>query len=317
MKHYRIGIDVGGTKIACGLFDAQYNLISRRTEPSRPDLSGEGQLDYLCELVDALLAENGLSRGDLACVGLGLPGHIHFDRGVMINSSNLPKWKGVAVRDALSDRLGVKVLLDNDANVAGLAEFYMGAGKGSKNMVYLTISTGIGCGLILNGKMFRGTYGAAGEIGHTFIRSASRIVCGCGRVGCAEAIGSGTAVARYVKARLCEGAKSVLSKTDLEDITAHHVAEAAKQGDALALEALDVAADAIAQVFYNVCQLFGCDCIVYGGGLTKIGPLLMDRVFERFHELLPSSADFPVFVKEAALGDETGILGAALLAEEL
>lgn len=315
MQQYRLGIDVGGTKIAYGLFDESYRLVSRLTEPSRPELSAEDMLDVLCSQIDGFLSEQSLSRSGLSCVGLAIPGHIHFERGLVVSASNLPNWKGVPIRDLLKTRLGVPVLLDNDANVAALAEYRMGAGRGSKNLVYLTISTGIGCGLILNGALFRGSYGAAGEIGHTTIRSQSRIVCGCGRTGCAEAVGSGTAIARFVRARLCEGAKSALSALPLESITAKEVADAAREGDVLALEAFDNAADAIAQVFYNVCQMFNCDRIVYGGGLTKVGPLLMDNVLEKFHALLPPSEDFPVAVLRAQLGDETGILGAALLAE--
>lgn len=317
MQQYRLGIDVGGTKIAYGLFDEAYRLVAHMTESSRPDLSSDSMMALLCGQIDHLLGEQSLSRRDLQCIGIALPGHIHFEKGVVVSASNLPNWKGVAVRDALTERLGVPTVLDNDANVAAWAEYCRGAGQGSRNMVYITISTGIGCGLVLNGQMFRGTYGAAGEIGHTFLRSSSRIVCGCGRTGCAEAAGSGTAIARYVRARLCEGVKSILPELagSANAITARHVAEGARQKDALCCEALSMAADAIAQVFYNVCQLFNCDRIVYGGGLTKIGPLLMDDVLDRFHRLLPPSEDFPVSVLPAQLGDETGILGAALLTQ--
>ena len=178
MQQYRLGIDVGGTKIAYGLFDESYRLVSRLTEPSRPELSAEDMLDVLCGQIDGFLSEQSLSRSGLSCVGLAIPGHIHFERGLVVSASNLPNWKGVPIRDLLKTRLGVPVLLDNDANVAALAEYRMGAGRGSKNLVYLTISTGIGCGLILSGALFRGSYGAAGEIGHTTIRSQSRIVCG-------------------------------------------------------------------------------------------------------------------------------------------
>lgn len=311
---YSVGIDVGGTKTALGLFDG-HTLAAKRTMQSQPHLPFEGMLEQIAKELDVLLTDAGVSRSALAGVGLGLPGHVHFVKGMLLTAPNLPHWVGKNVRAAAEGRFGVPCIADNDANVAALAEFTAGAGRGSENMAYVTISTGVGCGLVLNGRLFHGAYGAAGEIGHLFVTDAGKNPCGCGRTSCVEAMSSGTGMANYARMRLYEGAKSILPALagSVDAITAKHIAIAAKEGDSLALEVVERAAEGLARAFYNVYQLLNCDTLVYGGGVANFGPLLFDRVERRFFELIPMAREYPMRFVRAELGEDAGIFGASLL----
>lgn len=313
--YYTVGIDVGGTKTALGLFDDRHALVEKRAMESEPGLGFEEMLGLIGQELGGLLSAAGAGRSELKGVGLGLPGHVHFEQGLLLTAPNLPNWAGKNVRDEASKRFGVPCLADNDANVAALAEFTAGAGRGSQNMAYVTISTGVGCGLVLGGKLFHGTYGAAGELGHLFVSDSGRIRCGCGRTGCVEAMSSGTGMANYAKLRIAEGAKSILPGLagGADHVTAKHIALAVKAGDPLAAEVVDRAAEGLARAFYNVYQLINCETLVYGGGVGKLGPALFDRVKQRFFELIPLARDYPMRFLPARLGDDAGICGAALL----
>ena len=317
MGKYRIGIDVGGTKIAYGLYGGDHALLASQIRPSRPELESRDMLKAMCADIAVLLENAGLPLSALSGVGAAFPGHIDYARGLVITASNLPGWKSVPARDILEQALGTPVAVDNDANAAALAESRLGAGQGHENMVYLTISTGLGAGLILNGALFRGSYGAAGGMGHVFMESGSRIVCGCGRMGCAEAVASGTGLSRMAKIRLCEGMPSILPELSggFERISPYYIGQAAQQGDALALEVLDAFAENLSKVFYNVYQIFNCSCLVYGGGVSKLGPLLMDRVEEGFLRRIPLAKEYPMAILPARFGDEAGMAGASLLTD--
>ncbi len=314
--YYTVGIDVGGTKTALGLFDERRAPVEKRVMESDPGLGFGEMLGLIGRELGGLLSSAGVDRSELKGVGLGLPGHVHFEKGLLLTAPNLPNWAGKNVRDEAARLFGVPCLADNDANVAALAEFAMGAGRGSQNMAYVTISTGVGCGLVLGGKLFHGTYGAAGELGHLFVSDSGRIRCGCGRTGCVEAMSSGTGMANYAKLRIGEGAKSILPGLagGAERITAKHIALAVKAGDPLAAEVVDRAAEGLARAFYNVYQLINCETLVYGGGVGKFGPALFDRVEQRFFELIPLAREYPMRFLPSFLGDDAGICGAALLA---
>jgi len=312
---YTVGIDVGGTKTAFGLYGDEGNLLARHQSASSPDLSFEEMLEGLFSDFSALLALSGVRCEEVRGTGLGLPGHVLSEKGLLLTAPNLPNWVGKNVRDAASKRFSVPCAVDNDANVAALAEYRLGAGRGSRNMAYVTISTGVGCGLVLDGKLFRGSYCAAGELGHLFVTDSGLIRCGCGRTSCVEAMSSGTGMANYARLRISEGAISILPEIagGAQNITARHVAEALSLGDNLAEEVVVRAAEGLARAFYNIYQLVNCDTIVYGGGVSRMGPSLFDRVSDRFYELIPMAREYPMRFTPAALGDEAGIAGAALL----
>lgn len=315
MPGYHIGVDVGGTKLAYGLFDEHFSLVASAREPSAPELPADDMLELMCNHMDDMLYGAGLTMEDIAGIGLAIPGHIYFSKGVVITASNLPNWAGCHAKEKLRARTESSVVLDNDANVAALAEYKLGAGRGATNMIYVTISTGLGSGIIIDGKLYRGTYGSAGELGHTFLTESDLITCGCGRTRCVETICSGTGMASYAKMRIAGGTKSILPDLSggIEHISARTISEADKLGDALAAETINRAADGLGTVFYNLYQTFGCDRLVYGGGVSKLGDRLMLRAQERFLNLIPMAREYPMEILPAELGDNTGIVGAALL----
>lgn len=317
MAQYRIGVDVGGTKIAYGLYNAHYELCGKLIEKTNTTLQPDDMMDQMSSHIRKLLDSCSLSLKDVAGVGAAFPSHIIFDQGLVVTTSNLATWDNVPVRDVLSKKLGVPVLIDNDANVAALAEHRLGAGKGSRDMIYITISTGIGGGLIINNQVFRGTYGAAGELGHILMSDTSRVICGCGNRGCAEAQASGTGMTKYFKIRLLEGESSIVPALagGFDNITPYFIAKGVEQGDALAIETFDRTADQLGRLFGSMYQIFSIATVVYGGGVSKIGAPLMDRVRERFAYYTPMSLKYPMNLVPAHFGDEVGILGAALLIE--
>ncbi len=315
MGKYYIGIDVGGTKLAYGLFDGDCNLRGRFKAKTNPELEPDAMLDEMCAHIDTLLANNSLGRQDLMGVGAAFPSHIDFDRGFVITTSSLPKWDNVPVKKLLSEKLGTAVEIDNDANVAAIAEHLFGAGKGTRHMLYVTVSTGIGGGIILNNSIFRGSYGAAGEFGHMII-SDDGYLCGCGNKGCIMSLASGPKIIKYTKEKLKEeGCCSTLScmVENLDELTCKHIEDAAKAGDQLAIDVINRTGDLLGVMFANLYQIFNINHFVVGGGVSKFGKPLFDRFNEKFKSLSKISSAYPVNIVSAMLGDDVGIIGAATL----
>jgi len=314
MEKYFIGIDVGGTKLAYGLFDKDCNLIDRFKARTNVELEPDEMLDEICTHIDTLLKNNSLKRSDLLGVGAAFPSHIDFDKGFIITTSSLPKWDNVPAKEMLSEKLGVAVEIDNDANVAAIAEHLFGAGKGKKDMLYVTISTGIGGGIIINNSIFRGSYGAAGEFGHMII-SDDGYLCGCGNRGCIMSLASGPKIIRYTREKLEEGCSSMLSSMveNLDDLTCKHIEDAAKAGDQLAIDVINRTGDLLGIMFANLYQIFNINHFVVGGGVSKFGKPLFDRFSEKLKKLSKISYAYPVNIVPAILGDDVGIIGAATL----
>lgn len=314
---YKIGIDVGGTKIAYGVYDQEDRLLWQRKEASLPGEEAKDMLDIISAQIQALCFEHEIELSQIKGIGLAVPGHIDFKNGVVITCANLPKWRNVPAGAELERRLKRPIFLDNDANVGALAEVRRGAAKGKENAIYVTISTGIGAGLYLDGKIYRGSYGAAGELGHMLMDTSSRVRCGCGQVGCIEAVASGTGMTKYVKLRLLEGEKSIIPELagGFDKISPYYVGLAEKEGDSLAIETLEYVSNYLARFFASLYQAFNVEAVVYGGGVTKIGDPLMGRVLEKFAKYAPICASYPMAIVPAELEDELGMLGAALLVE--
>ncbi len=312
-KGYTIGIDAGGTKVAYGLFDAQGELVDRYEHPSDQEADGPAFADRMAWSVQMLLDKHASVRDALEGVGVVMPSYIMFDKGYIFLTSALPKVQDFYMRDYLREKLNVPVLLDNDANAAALAEFRKGAGagRGLKHMVYFTVSTGIGSGLIINGDVFRGSYGFAGEAGHMLITPDEGIECGCGNQGCFMSYGSGRYVPMHILRKLHEGRESVLSSVDETLLSCRDLLTACRQKDALAMEMLDQMAHYMAVCAYNIYQLLNINFFVFGGGLTAFGDLLFDRVraqFDRYDHI-----GLPVEFTTAALKQDFGIIGASEL----
>ncbi|MDR2630524.1 MAG: ROK family protein [Spirochaetaceae bacterium] len=314
MGAYVMGIDVGGTKIACGLFDEKKTLVAQRRCPSDPALPPEAFFDGLIREVHTLLDEQSLDLDALRGIGLGMPSFILFEQGHIVKTSNLVNIRDFPAKTYLTERLpGMPIVLDNDAHVAALAENRFGAGRGFKNMLYCPISTGIATGIIINGKLFRGTYGWAGETGHMIATPGEGLVCGCGNQGCFMSWCSGSMIIKHIQSWIAQGAKTLMTDLagDAAKIDCFYLEMAYDRGDPLAQRALDQMARYLGLWFFNLYMTFNIDCFVLGGGLLKMGEKLLDpvrRIFDSYNR-----NEKPVYFKPAELEDRFGIIGAAEL----
>ncbi len=311
-----IGIDLGGTKISTALVDAAGRIIGRDYCQTQ---AAEGRRAVVERMVDAarrVMDEADLAPAQVTAVGVGSPGPIDSRTGVVTTPPNLPGWKNVPLKQLIEEALGITTFLENDANAAALGEHRFGAGQGVQNMIYVTASTGIGGGLILNGQLYSGTTGAAGEIGHITVLPWGPY-CGCGNRGCLEALASGTAIAREGRELVRRGVPTLIAELaagDPELVTARLVAEAADKGDIEAQEILAEAMTYLGVGMASLVNLFNPELIVIGGGLTKMGERLFGPVRRAIERRAFPPAARAVRVVPAALGDDVGVLGAVAAA---
>ncbi len=313
-----IGIDLGGTKISTALVDdngAIRALDYRETHAS----AAEGPPPVIERMLDAarrVMADGKVKPTQVKAVGVGAPGPLDIEAGILISPPNLPGWSRVPLKALIEDGLGIPTFLENDANAAGLGEYRFGAGRGTRHMVYVTVSTGIGGGLILDGKLYHGSSGAAGEIGHTTVKLDGP-PCNCGNWGCLEALASGTAIAREGRERVARGVPTLIAELaggDPGRITAKLVADAAGRGDAVARQILAEAMEYLGIGIANLINLFDPELVVIGGGLTNIGERLFESVRRVVAERAYVAKAHPVRIVPAELGDNVGVLGAAAVA---
>ncbi|MFM8351049.1 MAG: ROK family glucokinase [Actinomycetales bacterium] len=310
-----IGIDVGGTKILAGLVDAEGRVLHQaRRQSARNDPTNV--LNTVCEVVDEL---QGASDEVVLGVGLGIAGPVDADRSTVFYAPNLG-WPQVPVRDLLTDRVGLPVIVENDGNAAAWGEFLAGAGANVQDLTVITVGTGIGGGIIINGELLRGAHGAAGEIGHMNAVPNGR-PCGCGRNGCWEQYASGNALvreARTLAAERRQEAGLLLSLGDgtPEGVQGLHVTAAAREGDPVAMEAFAVVGTWLGRGLADLSSILDPGAFVIGGGVSEAGDLLLDSARATLAEKLTvgrSRRPIPE-VRLATLGNEAGLIGAAALA---
>ncbi|MGI8844527.1 MAG: ROK family protein, partial [Gemmatimonadaceae bacterium] len=281
-QRFIIGVDLGGTNIVVGAISRDGDRqIGMRSQPTQSELGVESVVDRIAEMVEEVIAEviatAGAQRDDVLGVGIGAPGPLDRERGVVVVAPNLG-WRQYPLRDAVSERLGLPATLDNDANCATLGEWWQGAARGARHVVGLTIGTGIGGGIIIDGKLHHGASDVAGEIGHTTIDLTGRY-CRCGNYGCLEAYASGPAIAQRAREALERDEVSALHRIvegDLSRLTAATVYEAAKSGDALARELVRDTATFLGAGIANLLNVFNPDVVVIAGGVTQAGEPLFD-----------------------------------------
>jgi glucokinase len=304
-----IGVDLGGTKMAVGVVDSEQR-IHYEGEESSIGLTE----DELVENLGRELVEAKEARPDVLCAGLGIPATIDHDKGVAIQAVNL-EISDVPLRDLMSKRLGLPVYMDNDANVAALAEFLFGAGRGARNVVMLTIGTGIGGGLIIDGDTYRGSTGSAAELGHIVVQEDGPACQGnCPNHGCVETLASGTAIAREGKKAAEREPDSALGRALAEEpIVGRTVTQLAIDGDPLAREVVADAGRHLGVALASLANIFDPDVIVIGGGVSVVGDLMLDPAREELtRRALPPMNQTPVRLAE--LGPEAGMIGAAAMA---
>lgn len=308
-KKYIFGIDAGGTKVAYGLFDREGKLLDKYQHPTDIQADGPAFSEQLIETINKILEEHGTTLDEVYGVGICMPSYIRFESGYIHMTSAMVNIKDFAMRDYLEERLGVKVILDNDSNAAALAEYRRGVGRGCEHMVYMAVSTGIGSGIIINGNLFRGSYGWAGESGHMLDTPDAGIMCGCGNYGCFMSQISGRNLPKRLAIRMMEGKESLLSQA--EKLNGEALLKAYEAGDELAKEQIQHMAHHLAVCVYNVYQLLNINVFVFGGGLTNLGDVLFGRVREEFNRY--DHIKMPVEFRFAQLKTDFGIIGAAEL----
>jgi glucokinase len=310
---YVIGIDAGGTKVAYGLFKSGGYLVDRFQQPTDIEADGPTFSDGIIQSVHQLLEKNHIKIDQLNGIGICMPSFILFDDGHVCLTSAMTNIKDFGLRDYIASRLDVPIVLDNDCNVAALAEHRHGVGVGSKHMVYMAASTGIGSGIIINGELFRGSYGWAGESGHMIATPDQGIECGCENKGCFMSYASGRYAPKFAKMRMADGIKSCLSQ--YKDLDCTHILKACKNGDALAIETVERMAHYLAVCLFNIYQLLNINLFVFGGGLVNFGDELFARVRAKFDGYNHISQ--PVDFRFAQLEKDFGIVGAAELIDEI
>lgn len=303
-----LAIDIGGTQIRAALFE-RGSLKPARVERTRTEASKPGVYDRLEALVASIWPEGG----QVDAIGIASPGPLDPHTGVIIATPNIKEWRNFPLTGKLKARFGVPVVLDNDANLACLGEWQFGAGQGHQDVLYLTISTGIGGGVVSNGRLVQGYHGLAGELGHTTVWPDGPL-CGCGKRGHIEAIASGTAIARYAREQIQDGGRPS-SLASLATITSRDVSDAAAAGDLLAIETLARAGRYLGVAVANFLAAFDPSIVIFGGGASNSGPAL----FDPFHASLRENIFDPTYLTNltfarAALGDDAGLLGAQTLA---
>lgn len=316
-----LGIDIGGTKTAVGLADARGELLARERRATGEMGDGEPLLLGIEAMIDAVLAAAGRERGAIDRVGVALPGAVDRARGALLAAQTLRGLEGISLTDWYGSRLGVPVTVENDAGAAALGEYTRGAGQGARVMLYFTVSTGIGGGVVADGRLWRGSAGHAGEFGHQVAVPEGGAPCSCGGRGCLESVASGPAIARRAREAVARGlgdAIGALAGGDVERITAETVAAAAWEGDAAARALWEETGLYLGIGVANAIVLYDADRVVLGGGVTHAGDLLLEPT--RRHALarvMPRlRRESFVRIEAAALGDDVGVLGAIAAAME-
>ena len=312
MKEYAFGIDLGGTTAKVGLFTTAGELLEKWEVPTDTSHSGEHILANLAAAVRGKMEEKSLSAQQVEGVGVGVPGPVLDSRIVPIVCANLGGWGNRNVAEDLSALLdGLPVLVGNDANVAALGEIWMGAARGCRNAVMVTLGTGVGGGVIVNGKVIDGVHGAGGEIGHITVNPHETAVCGCGKRGCLEQYSSATGVVRCMKKLLEEDPDTpcVLRGTDF---AAKDVFDAARSGDILAAREVDQMTATLGMALANIAAVMDPEMFLVGGGVARAGAVLFDPLVAHYRDTaFRSCRDIPI--KAASLGNDAGIYGAVRL----
>lgn len=307
-KKYVIGVDLGGTKIYTALTDLKGNIIKEKVVETEANKGTDVVIQKIFDTIEYVI--EGTDKDLIKAIGLGSPGPLDVKAGKIAYTPNLP-FKNFDIVSPVRDKFELPTYLDNDANAATLGEFVFGAGKGTTNMVFITCSTGIGGGAIINGKIFRGSTSNALEIGHmTIARDGQR--CGCGNVGCAEAMASGTGIMKKAKEAVATNVDTTLK--NYENITAKEVFVEAAKGDRVSKEILDVALSYLGITVANVANTFDPDMIIVGGGVASAGDIVFEKIAEEMEKRCLKTILRNCVVKKAQLGGKAGVLGAAAIA---
>lgn len=305
MKKYGFGVDIGGTTIKMGFFETDGKLLDKWEIKTNTENKGENILSDIAKAVDNKLAQEGISKDDVQGIGVGVPGPVN-SKGVVNRCVNLG-WGVLDVAEELSSLTSIAVKAGNDANVAALGEMWKGGAEGSTDVIMVTLGTGVGGGIIVDGKIVAGSNGAGGEIGHITVNKDEIEACNCGQYGCLEQYASATGIVRMAKRKLAK-TDDATTLRNAEELTAKLIFDEAKAGDAVAMGLVDELGEILGSALSNIACVSNPEVIVIGGGVSKAGDILIDTIKKHFVESCFHVCRDTRF-ELASLGNDAGIYG--------
>jgi len=320
MEKFLCGVDIGGTKLSTTLVSTGGTVLDKCIDCDHVDKKENELVEKIAGNINMLLHKNRLAESDLLGIGIGCAGHIRFRDGVIITTSNLKGYKNYPLRDEVKKHFGIPVILDNDANAQAFGEFKFGAGRGYDSMVFLTISTGIGAGIIINNRLYRGMTGTAGEFGHTIVSPESELTCTCGNRGCLMAVACGMALPHLFRKKIGEGKKTKLDLPpgfDFNKVDGRLLLQGLEIDDPVSKEIILDSAYYVGIGIYNIFQALNPPLVVLGGGLMSWGDFYLDQIRKTFYGLARDMIFDPFEIAVSRIGPDVGVIGAASLALEL
>jgi len=304
-----LGVDLGGTNIKVGIISPEGQVLQRHSVPTEAERGPQAVAARICQAARECMQQAGAQLSSLSGIGIGSPGMINLQEGLVEFSPNLPGWRDIPLKQMIEADTGLPVVLDNDANVAALAELWVGAGRGSSSLVLLTLGTGIGGGIILDGRIWHGGNGVAGEIGHMSIMPDGR-QCPCGNRGCFERYASATGLVLNLREAVEAGTQTPLAAR-LDEVTARDIAEAAAGGDEVARRCVDKTARYLGLGVSNILHILNPQVVAFSGGVAAAGQLLMDPLLDEVKQRTLEASLRNTRICFAELPNDAGIIGAA------
>lgn len=314
MTKNRIGIDVGGTNVKIALVDDKGSILYSNSVPTRAEMGYEYTVNNIKQAIRDLMSETKVTG--IEGIGFDFPGQIDYKNGIVRLAPNIPGWVNIPIAKIIEDEFKIPTRIDNDVHCAALGELNFGAGKGCENFICMTVGTGIGSGIVINGKLVRGASNAAGELGHIKLQMHEGPLCGCGDYGCLEAFASGPSIVAMAEEYILGGKSTKFRElASGGEITPFIVAEAAKQGDPVARRIFARIGEYIGFGLSSVVNLLNPEKIIIGGGVADAGDILLDPIKETIKKRAMVVAGSAVEIVPAKLGNTAGVIGASLLTE--
>lgn len=314
----RIGIDVGGTNVKIALVDDNGKIIYSNSVPTYAKMGYEYTVNNIKQAIRDLMKETNTTTSDIEGIGFDFPGQVDCKTGVVKLAPNIPGWVNVPIAQMIEDEFHIPTRIDNDVRCAALGELKFGAGKGCENFICITVGTGIGSGIVINGKVVRGATNAAGELGHIKLQMNGGPICGCGDTGCLEAFASGPAIVAMAQEYI-KGGKSTkfreMAAAEGGEITPYMVAKAAEEGDPVAKRIFEIVGEYIGIGLTSVINLLNPEKVIIGGGVAESGELLLTPIRKTIKERAMVVAGNAVEIVPAQLGNSAGVIGASMLIE--
>lgn len=315
----RIGIDVGGTNVKIALVDDNGKIIYSNSVPTYAKMGYEYTVNNIKQAIKDLMKETNTTPSDIEGIGFDFPGQVDCKTGVVKLAPNIPGWVNVPIAQMIEDEFHIPTRIDNDVRCAALGELKFGAGRGCENFICITVGTGIGSGIVINGKVVRGATNAAGELGHIKLQMNGGPICGCGDTGCLEAFASGPAIVAMAQEYI-KGGKSTkfreMAAAEGGEITPYMVAKAAEEGDPVAKRIFEIVGEYIGIGLTSVINLLNPERVIIGGGVAESGELLLGPIRKTIKERAMVVAGNAVEIVPAQLGNSAGVIGASMLIED-